>query len=112
MENFLFRRSSATAGPDRSARSPRAQESLTVMTAAVNNSGVEEDIIILFFLAGLTGVPLRLVQQAQAFHQQTLRVQSGGLPGGFAFKVDLKAAIGPTQDLEHRLIPGLGTVLG
>src|SRR5277367_489472 len=50
-------RTSTTAGPERSARSPRAQESLTVTTAAVNGvafgagkpgSVIEEDIFFLF----------------------------------------------------------------
>jgi hypothetical protein len=67
MEKFRFLRVSATAGPERSTRSPRAQESLTVTTAAVEVSGVEEDIF--FFLPGLSGVPLGLIQEAQAFHQ-------------------------------------------
>src|ERR1700691_975878 len=48
-----FFRTSATAGPERSARSPRAQESLTVTTAAVKitgsvSSAIEEDIFFLF----------------------------------------------------------------
>src|SRR5580692_10984780 len=53
-----FFRNSATAGPERSTRSPCAQESLTVTTAAVSTAGhgcpcddastVEEDIYFLF----------------------------------------------------------------
>src|ERR1700733_12196645 len=48
-----FFSTSATAGPERSARSPRAQESLTVTTAAVKTTGtrssaIEEDIFFLF----------------------------------------------------------------
>src|ERR1700678_2940868 len=46
---------SATAGPEISTREPRAQESLTVITAAVKPaplvSTVEEDIFLLFLLA-------------------------------------------------------------
>src|SRR5450755_3236275 len=43
-----FCRSCATAGPERSSRSPRAQESLTVITAAVSTCGsaIEEDIFL------------------------------------------------------------------
>src|SRR5271155_1562583 len=53
-----FFKISTTAGPERSTRSPRAQESLTVTTAAVRTTGaefpwddastVEEDIFFLF----------------------------------------------------------------
>src|SRR5580658_3936162 len=53
-----FFKISATAGPETSTRSPRAQESLTVTTAAVSTTGrgspcdeasiVEEDIFFLF----------------------------------------------------------------
>src|SRR5580700_5144230 len=53
-----FFKTSATAGPETSTRSPRAQESLTVTTAAVSTAGpgfpcdeasiVEEDIFFLF----------------------------------------------------------------
>src|ERR1700727_1810175 len=41
-------RNCETAGPDRSCRSPRAQESLTVTTAAVSSTGsaIEEDIFL------------------------------------------------------------------
>src|ERR1700733_2153886 len=72
-ENSRLRRSSQTAGPDRSTRSPRAQESLTVMTAAVSPSGVEEDI---FFLLGYSfaAVALGFVELAQTFHQQALSI--------------------------------------
>src|SRR5271156_44951 len=104
MENFLFLSASATAGPERSARSPRAQESLTVSTAAVHasgaGSGVEEDIF--FFLPTLAGIPLGFVQQAQSFHQQTLGVQGSGLLGGLALEVEFEVALGPAQDFENR----------
>src|SRR5271165_1911135 len=53
-----FFRTSTTAGPEKSTRSPREQESLTVTTAAVRGAGVgrpavdasavEEDIFFLF----------------------------------------------------------------
>src|SRR5271170_2504889 len=58
MRKPSFFKISTTAGPERSTRSPRAQESLTVTTAAVSNAGagfpwddvstVEEDIFFLF----------------------------------------------------------------
>src|SRR5271170_5690781 len=102
-EKFLFLRSSPTAGPERSARSPRAQESLTVMTAAVRPSGVEEDIF--FFLLGrFSAVPLRFVELAQTFHQQSLGVQVGGLLGRLAFKIDLEVSVRPAQNFKHRRI--------
>src|SRR6266567_1094849 len=89
----------ATAGPDRSLRSPRAQESLTVRTAARKVSGVEEDILFLLTLA--TAVTPGLVQQSQPFHEQALGIQCGGLLLGFAVEVDLEVAPCPTQDFEH-----------
>src|SRR5271167_3781179 len=102
-EKFLFRRSSPTAGPETSARSPRAQESLTVMTAAVRPSGVEEDIFF-FLLRFSAAIALCLIELAQAFHQQALGVQLGSLLGGLAFEVDFKVSVGPAQDLEHSRI--------
>src|SRR5579863_10712782 len=107
--NLCFLRTSATAGPERSVRSPRAQESLTVMTAALSVSGVEEDIIF-FFLRSLAAIALRFVQQPQAFHQQALGIQCGGLFSGLAFEIDLKVAVGPTQDFEHGLVSVQGAV--
>src|SRR5271154_6896404 len=96
-EKFLFLRTSPTAGPERSARSPRAQESLTVTTAAVRPSGVEEDIF--FFLLGrFSAVALRFVELAQAFHQQALRIQLGALLRRLAFEVDFKVSVRPAQD--------------
>src|SRR5882757_7136637 len=95
--NFRRSSASATAGPERSVFSPREHESLTVRTAAVR-SGVEEDIF------SLGGIALRLVQLAQAFHQQTLRVQGRSFLGSFSVEVDLEAAIGPAQDFEDCLI--------
>src|ERR1700722_21039905 len=100
--NLFFLRTSATAGPERSARSPREHESLTVMTAAVNVSGVEEDIV--FFLRSLVAVALRFIEQPQAFHQQALCVQRSGLFGGFAFEIYLEIAIGPAQHFENGLV--------
>src|SRR5438445_7385017 len=78
----------ATAGPEASLRSPRAQESLTVSTAARKVSGIEEDILFLLDLAA--AVAARFVEQTQALHQQSLCVQSCRLLFGFAFEVDLK----------------------
>src|SRR5271166_1323549 len=53
IRKLSFSKTCATAGPDSSVRSPRAQESLTVTTAArkdsgVSTSAVEEDIFLLF----------------------------------------------------------------
>src|ERR1700693_3936916 len=51
IRNPDFFKTSTTAGPETSTRSPRAQESLTVTTAAVKTtepSVVEEDIFFLF----------------------------------------------------------------
>src|SRR5580693_6793473 len=124
-EKFLFLRSSATAGPERSARSPLAQESLTVMTAAVMSfgvepgfarsgvklSGVEEDIFFLLF-GFCAAVALRFVQLAEAFHQQALSVQLGGLLGGLAFEIDLEVSVGPAQNLEYGRIPNQRAVRG
>src|SRR5277367_6756719 len=104
-EKFLFLRSSPTAGPERSARSPRAQESLTVTTAAVRPSGVEEDIFFFLLWFSAVAVALRFVELAQAFHQQTLGVQLGGLLRRLAFKSDFEVSIGPAQDFEHRRSP-------
>src|ERR1700724_1114683 len=110
-EKFLFLRSSPTAGPERSVRSPRAQESLTVMTAAVGPSGVEEDIFF-FLLWGFSAVALRLVELAQALHEQALRVQVGSLLGCLAFKIDFKVPVCPAQNLEHCWIPNQRTIGG
>src|SRR5882672_6093977 len=103
--NLRRSRVSDTAGPERSFFSPREQESLTVRTAAVR-SGVEEDIF------SLGGVALRLVQLAQPFHQQTLRIQSGCFFRRLSVKVHLEAAIGPAQNFEDGLIPSDGTIRG
>src|SRR5580693_1676849 len=124
-EKFLFLRSSPTAGPERSTRSPLAQESLTVMTAAVMSfgvepgversgvklSGVEEDIFFLLFGFAAT-VALRFVQLAEAFHQQALGVQLGRLLGGLAFEIDLKVSIRPAQNLEYGWIPDQRAISG
>ncbi len=74
-------------------RSPCDAESLTVRTAAVKASGVEEDIF-LFFL-GAVVIALGFVEHAQAFHEQALSVQGGGLLAGLAVEVDLEVAAGP-----------------
>src|SRR5678815_1141855 len=102
---------SATAGPERSCFSPRAQESLTVSTAAVNGSTVEEDI---FFGIpfGLPGIALRFIEQAQPFHQQALGIQLGALFGGLPVEVHLEVAVGPAQDFENGLVADERTVNG
>ena len=65
IENFRRLSTSTTAGPERSARSPRAEESLTVRTAAVTRSGIEEDIVFFFFLRlHFALVALGFVEQA------------------------------------------------
>src|ERR1700685_348842 len=100
---FLFLRSSPTAGPETSVRSPLAQESLTVTTAAVKvsgvetrtSSGIEEDIFFLLFGFSAAAVTLRLIELAQAFHQQALSVQLGGLLRRFAFEIDFKVSVRP-----------------
>src|SRR5579863_1068047 len=124
-EKFLLLRSSPTAGPEMSARSPLAQESLTVMTAAVMSfgvepgversgvklSGVEEDIFFLLF-GFSAAVALRLIQLAEAFHQQALSVQLGRLLGRLAFEIDLKVSIRPAQNLEYSRISHQRSVRG
>src|SRR5882672_2688667 len=97
---------SATAGPEMSVFSPREQESLTVRTAAVVRSGVEEDIF------SLGCIPLGLVQLAQPFHQQTLGVQSSCFLGGLTVEVHLEIAFGPAQNFEDRLVAGDGAIRG
>src|SRR2546427_4574185 len=79
--------------PETSERLPWAQESLTVRTAAVSASGIEEDIFFLRSAAAL--VTLGFVEHAQAFHEQALSIQCGGLLRSFAFEVDLKISRGP-----------------
>src|SRR4029077_837675 len=117
---FFFLRSSATAGPERSTRSPREQESLTVTTAALIPSavevrgveplGIEEDIF--FFLLGFAAVPLRLIKLAQALHEQPLRIQGSRLLRGLTLEVHLKISVGPPQHLEDGGVPGQRTVNG
>src|SRR6476646_7042521 len=97
---FLRLRISATAGPERSARSPRAEESLTVRTAAVRTSGVEEDIFL--FLLGASVISCRLVEPAQALHQQALSIQGGGSLAGVAFGVGLEVRRGSAKHLKDR----------
>src|SRR2546425_6254664 len=106
-EKWRFLRTLATAGPERSARSPRAEESLTVRTAAVRASGVEEDI---FFFLCFPAIPSGLIEQAQAFHQQALRVQRGGLLCGFSVEVDLEVACRPAQNFEHCSVASQGSI--
>src|SRR5882724_216245 len=97
---------SATAGPERSVFSPREHESLTVRTAAVVRSGVEEDIF------SLGRVPVGFVQLAQSFHQQTLGVQRCCFLGGLSVEVNLEVAVGPAQNFEDRLVAGDGAIRG
>src|SRR5579864_6244651 len=125
-EKFFFLRSSTTAGPERSARSPLAQESLTVITAAVMSfgvepgversgvklSGVEEDIFFFLLFGFSAAVALRLIQLAEAFHQQALSVQLGRLLGRLAFEIDLKVSIRPAQNLEYSRISHQRSVRG
>src|SRR5262252_7564707 len=96
--------SSATAGPETSDFSPREQESLTVRTAAAIGSGVEEDIF------SLGRVAVRLVEQAQPFHQQALSVESSRLLRGLSVKVDFEIALSPAQHFENRFVSGDRTV--
>src|SRR5437868_2286113 len=59
----------------------------------------------IFFLFGFFAtVAPRLVEQAQAFHEQTLRVQSGGCLLCLTIKIDLEIAARPPQNFEYRLI--------
>src|SRR5437870_2275357 len=104
--NWRRSRVSATAGPERSVFSPREQESLTVRTAAVVRSGVEEDIF------SLGGVPVGFIQLAQPFHQQSLGIQSCCFFGGLTVEVNLEVAVGPAQNFEDRLVAGDGAVRG
>src|SRR5450432_4417966 len=106
MANWCSCKVRATAGPEVSLRSPRAQESLTVSTAARKVSGVEEDIFFLFTLRLRLAafVAPRLIEQPQAFHKQALRVQRGGLLLGLAFEVNLKISAGPAQNFKHRRV--------
>src|SRR5258707_845859 len=108
MANWCSCKVRATAGPEASLRSPRAQESLTVSTAARNVSGVEEDIFFLLALAA--AVAPRFIEQAQAFHEQPLRAQRGGLLLGLAFKVDLEISARPPQNFEDCGVTGERTV--
>src|SRR3984957_14421171 len=109
-EKFLFLRSSLTAGPERSTRSPRAQESLTVRTAAVSPSGVEEDIFFFLLLWCFATVALGFVELAQAFHEQALSIEFGGLLLGLAFEIDFEISVGPAQEFEHGRISHQGAV--
>src|SRR5579864_210990 len=126
-ENLSFCSSCATAGPERSSRSPRAQESLTVTTAAVNAGGsaIEEDIFLFFppawpraarrrtrcrrrsrrcRLGFRAAISSRLVQQSQTFHQQPLGIELRRLFVGFAFEVELEISAGPAQHFEYGLV--------
>src|SRR5262252_6843226 len=133
-ENFNFSSSWATAGPDWSSRSPCEQESLTVTTAAVREeSAIEQNVFLL--LAAFPGrrsgssrgrgnrggggrlrlgaaFALRFVEQAQAFHQETLGVELGSFLAGFAFEVELKIPSRPAQDFEDGFVADQRSVGG
>src|SRR5579864_6909416 len=96
----FFSRAAATAGPPRSSRSPRADESLMVITAAVS-SGVEEDI---FFFGLLSAVAIGFIEQSQPLHQQSLGIELGAGFSRLAFKVELEVAARPMQDFEDGLV--------
>src|SRR6185312_13918289 len=99
-EKWCCSNTCTTAGPDTSLRSPRAQESLMVSTAARKVSGIEEDIFL--FLGLAAAIASRFIQPPQTFHQQSLSVESGGLLFGLPVEVNLKTAASPAQDFEHR----------
>src|SRR5947207_15085433 len=99
-----LRRASATAGPERSDRSPRADESLTVSTAAVRLSAVEEDIF--FFPHSPAALAFGFVEHAEPFHQQPLSVERSGMLRSLSFKVDLKIPAGPAQDFKNSRVAG------
>src|ERR1700728_1433987 len=148
IRKLSFSRTGATAGPDKSFRSPRAQESLTVTTAARKTSGVAtsavEEAIFLFsppaaagvgrsggrgycrahcraaarhiatgraaarnrtFAAALaTTVAGGFVEQAQALHQQPLRVELRGFLVGLTFEIEFETSAGPAQNFEDRFV--------
>ena len=103
-------------------RSPFAQESLTVSTAAVRISvgclilgfqfglGVEEDIVFLGH-GRVAFVAIGFIQQAQAFHQQALSIEGSALLCGLAFEVHLEVAAGPAQYFEHGCVSGNFAIL-
>jgi hypothetical protein len=90
-------------------------------------SVVEEDIFLLFrastarrvdrtgtrrsacrsarFLNALcSSIALRLIQQPQSFHQQTLGIQLRRFPIRLAFEVEFEISARPAQNPEYRLI--------
>src|ERR1700722_5564329 len=100
IRKLSFSRTCATAGPDKSLRSPRAQESLTGLPACRVAPGpaAARDRT---FAAAFTG---RFVEQAQTFHQQALGIQLRGFFVGLALKVEFETAARPAQNFEHRLV--------
>src|SRR5947207_8635671 len=103
-----LRRASATAGPERSDRSPRADESLTVSTAAVRLSAVEEDIF--FFPRSPAALAFGFVEHAEPLHQQALGVERSGLLRSLSFKVDLKIPASPAQNFKNSGVAGQGSI--
>src|ERR1700682_1581242 len=73
-----------------------------VSPAARKVSGIEEDIF--FFLGLAAPIAAGFIELPQAFHQQALGVQGGGLLLGLAFEIDLEIATRPAQDLEYSSI--------
>src|SRR5713226_185068 len=111
-----FSSAPATAGPETSARSPREEESLTVTTEAVkvgasaDVSVIEEDILFLHLLP--LAIATGLVQAAQAFHKQALRIEVSSLLFGLAGEIDLEIPASPTQNFEHGLVASQRTIRG
>src|SRR5580692_1515215 len=89
----------ASAGPERSSRSPRVTESLMVRMATRIG------------LVGADGVTIGFVHQAHRFHQQAGSAARGGDVSGSACRVeiDLEFAFGPQNYFEHGIIAGDGT---
>src|SRR5882762_3748557 len=94
---------------------PCAVESLTVRMAAVSRSAVEEDIFLVPFLASSRRsfpVAAGFIQNAKAFHHQSLRGACDGLLGTAALEVDLKIALFPGEHFEDSIIALKGAVGG
>src|SRR5208337_4259842 len=62
-------------------------------------SGIEENIFTLGRL-----VALRLVQQAQAFHEQALGIERRRFLGRLAVEIDLEVSLGPAEHFEDRFV--------
>jgi hypothetical protein len=70
------------------------QSARTLIQVAAVILGIQQNVFFLFFDFA-AAIPLGFIEQTQAFHQQALRIQRGGLLLGFAFEVDLKISTGP-----------------